>query len=98
MTMSFRGLFVMTGGTLLGAAAGVGAMWYATHYRPPAVTHTAPAQAAEVDDQAEAPQDSENAVTVNTIHPKRDKAFTVTIHQLASVEPYYQANLRARAA
>ncbi len=37
------------------------------------------------------------AVTVRTIHPKRDPSFQVTTDQLATVEPYFHVKLFARA-
>jgi multidrug resistance efflux pump len=48
---------------------------------------------ANVDD----PGVHDDITTVRTLHPKRDRTFTITVAQLATVEPYVQANLRARA-
>ena len=39
----------------------------------------------------------DQAINVKTIRPKRDVKFQVTSHHVAAVEPYYQADLRARA-
>ncbi|HEX4588350.1 MAG TPA: efflux RND transporter periplasmic adaptor subunit [Gemmataceae bacterium] len=47
-------------------------------------------------DDEEPPEGDEVAI-VKTVHPKRDKAFTVTWHQYATVQPYAQVDLRARA-
>src|SRR5438445_11309156 len=93
--MNFRGFFLMAGGTMLGVAAGVGSMLYVTRPLPVAPQAHAMPIPVETPEEVEEPDDS---VVVNTIRPKRDKAFTVAINQLASIEAYYQANLRARAA
>src|SRR5437588_2490085 len=37
-------------------------------------------------------------IPVKTIHPKRDPSFIISVQELASVEPYYRADLRARVA
>lgn len=39
----------------------------------------------------------DGSVPVKVIRPKRDSNFGIVVQQLASVEPFYQANLRARA-
>jgi multidrug resistance efflux pump len=39
----------------------------------------------------------DGAVPVKVIRPKRDSNFGIVVQQLAIVEPFYQANLRARA-
>jgi len=94
--MNFRGLLLIGGGTMLGVAAGVGSMLYVT--RPMPVVGSSYAAAAQVEVPHEPEEPPEEGVVVNTIRPKRDKAFTVASNQLASVEAYYQANLRARTA
>jgi multidrug efflux pump subunit AcrA (membrane-fusion protein) len=43
------------------------------------------------------PEETTEAITVKVIRPKRDPALQVTVQQLASVEAFFQANLRARA-
>ena len=93
--MNFRGFFLMAGGTMLGVAAGVGSMLYVT--RPIAVAPQAHAAPITVETHEE-PEEPDEGVVVNTIRPKRDKAFTVASNQLAAVEAYYQAHLRARTA
>jgi multidrug resistance efflux pump len=40
----------------------------------------------------------DDAVSVKTIHPKRDPEFSATVEQPANVEAYYQADLMARLA
>lgn len=37
-------------------------------------------------------------VAVKTIHARRDSAFVISMHDLAKVEPYFRADLRARVA
>lgn len=94
--MNIRGLLLIAGGTMLGVAAGVGSMLYVTRPLPvvqPAYAATIPLEPSH---ETEEPEDS--TVVVNTIRPKRDKAFTVASNQLATIEAYYEANLRARAA
>lgn len=39
-----------------------------------------------------------DGVPVKVIRPRRDSSFDIAVNQLVTVEPYYQANLRARAA
>src|SRR4051794_35011405 len=48
-------------------------------------------------DENEDPPEGDDLATVKTVRPKRDKAFTVTFHQFATVRAYYQVDLRARA-
>src|SRR5438128_5099099 len=93
--MNLRGFFLMAGGTMLGVAAGVGSMLYVT--RPIPIVPQASAATIPVVTHEE-PEEPDESVVVNTIRPKRDKAFTVASNQLASVEAYYQAHLRARTA
>src|SRR5947209_7703775 len=40
----------------------------------------------------------ESAVHVTTIRPKRDPSFILKIHEVAYVEPYYQAELLSQVA
>src|SRR5438552_16036074 len=72
--------------------AGVAFIW--PHRSPVHQPTAGPATNGESDDEHAV---HDEIVTVKTIHPKRDRAFTVTLAQLATVEPYFQANLRARA-
>src|SRR5262245_40133895 len=58
------------------------------HSHVPAIDHVG-----DTDD----PGVHDEITTVRTLHPKRDRTFTITVAQLATVEPYVQANLRARA-
>jgi multidrug efflux pump subunit AcrA (membrane-fusion protein) len=51
---------------------------------------------ANVADDDDPPEGDEPPV-VKTVHPKRDKTYTVTVHQYATVQAYYQVDLRARA-
>jgi multidrug resistance efflux pump len=95
--MNFRGLFMIAGGTMLGVAAGVGSMLYVTRPMPVVQASYAATVPVETATEPEEPSD-EGGLVVNTIRPKRDKSFTVASNQLASVEAYYQANLRARTA
>jgi multidrug resistance efflux pump len=79
------------------ATAGAAGAW--RWLAPPPKPHATTSQAAVVvtsDDEGEPPE-GEELPTVKTIHPKRDKAFTVAVHQYATVQPYYQVDLRARA-
>ena len=48
----------------------------------------------ELDDEDE----PDDRVSVKTIRPKRDPSFRVTVQQLATVEAFFQANLKARVA
>ncbi|CAN5345815.1 hypothetical protein BH11PLA2_BH11PLA2_24120 [soil metagenome] len=41
-------------------------------------------------------KDSENRTQVKVIRPKRETAVPITVDQIAAVEPYYRADLRAR--
>jgi multidrug resistance efflux pump len=43
------------------------------------------------------PVADDGAVPAKVIRPKRDSQFGIAVQQLATVEPYFQANLRARA-
>src|SRR5262249_17860192 len=52
--------------------------------------------AAPIADQE--PGGDDEAVSVKTVHPKRDPNFSATIEQPANVEAYYQADLMARLA
>lgn len=40
----------------------------------------------------------DDGVPVKVIRPRRDSSFDIAVNQLVTVEPYYQANLKARAA
>jgi multidrug efflux pump subunit AcrA (membrane-fusion protein) len=85
--------FLGATGMVLAAGLGAGAahLWLPRVPAHPPLVHTI-----VVDDPSDDPQ-GEQAVIVKTIHPKRDRSFTVTVQQFATVEPYYQADLRARA-
>src|SRR5262245_29829402 len=65
----------------------VGAAWALGAFRP--LTRGVGVQAAEADARL---------MPVKTIRPKRDPALQVAVEQLARVEPYYRADLRARVA
>lgn len=77
-------LLLLVGGVALGAGL------YTGKIPNPLGTHTPKANAS-----AEKP--AENSTTVKLIRPKRESSVAMTIDQVASVEPYYQAELRARA-
>src|SRR5262245_7242418 len=79
----------------LSAAVGVGGafLWLPHAHTHPPGEHARP-PAPHDDDE---PPAGEEAVAVKTIHPKRDRSYTVTYQQFATVEPYFQADLRARA-
>src|SRR3954447_26193059 len=95
--MLLRRALLIGAGVLVGAAGTAGG-WVWLHPAPkttptmPAFAHGAPSGG----DDEDAPEVDE-LPTVKTGHPRRDKAFTVTVHQFATVEPYYSADLRARA-
>ncbi|MFO0810044.1 MAG: efflux RND transporter periplasmic adaptor subunit [Gemmataceae bacterium] len=40
---------------------------------------------------------ADETTQVKVIHPRRDSSFSISIQQLVTLEPYFQANLRARA-
>jgi membrane fusion protein (multidrug efflux system) len=56
-----------------------------------------PVTIAATSDENDDPPEGDDLATVKTVRPKRDKAFTVTFHQFATVRAYYQVDLRARA-
>src|SRR5438045_3855660 len=89
---------VLAGAVAVTAAAiGAAATWRWAN--PPRSQLISPPVAAMVGagSEDEDPPEAEDVATVKTVHPKRDKAFTVTVHQFATVEAYYTADLRARA-
>ncbi len=49
-------------------------------------------------DEGRAGTDAENAISVKTVRPRHDPAFSTTVEQPAYVEGYYQADLMARVA
>jgi multidrug efflux pump subunit AcrA (membrane-fusion protein) len=57
-----------------------------------------PGGAARASDSEKSPEPEGNAISVKTIHPRRDPSFQITIEQPAYVEAYYQADLMARVA
>ena len=59
-----------------------------------AASHVAAPTPADDDEAGGQPID----IPVKTIHPKRDPSFIISVQELASVEPYYRADLRARVA
>lgn len=79
------GLLVLLG--LGGAVAGVGVM---TGFLPNPVVAGDPKAGGRVE-----PRDA-GMQTVKVVRPKRDANFRITTRQFATVEPYYQAGLRAR--
>jgi multidrug efflux pump subunit AcrA (membrane-fusion protein) len=96
--MKFRRAALVVGLLLLAAAGSAGAwkLFNAAPKVPPhgtTVLHAAPSTGNDDEDLPE----SEDVVTVKIVKPRRDKAFTISVHQYASVEAYYEAELRARA-
>jgi multidrug resistance efflux pump len=96
MSLRHRVLFG-TFGAVFAASLGAGAahLWL-PHVHP----QSSPAQVRSIvpdDPTGDEPPMQDDVVTVKTIHPKRDPSFVVTFQQYANVEPYYQADLRARA-
>jgi multidrug efflux pump subunit AcrA (membrane-fusion protein) len=95
-----RGVVIGTIATLLVGACGAGVAYYVMPRARPPKAHpesSAPhphADVEESDDESDKPIDD---VTVKTIHPKRDKNFTVTFRQLCFVRAYFEVALRARA-
>src|SRR5262245_22085083 len=71
-------------GVAVGAVALIGGLPRWAHGEAPRVT-----------DETSTPP-SETVLTVKTIHPKENAAVQVTVRQQASVEPFFQADLRAR--
>jgi multidrug resistance efflux pump len=57
-------------------------------------THSQPASESEWDDE----ESQDGTILVKTIRPKRDASFVIAVQQLASVEAYFQQDLRARVA
>jgi len=49
------------------------------------------------DTKAEIGTSAELIPTVKTVRPKRESSVAITVDQIATVEPYYRADLRARA-
>lgn len=89
----------MLAGAVAVTAAAVGAAgvwkWRVPPPRPSVAPAAAVAPAAPADDAE--PSEGDDVATVKTVHPKRDKTFTLSVHQFATVEAYYQAGLHARA-
>jgi multidrug resistance efflux pump len=86
--------FLLAMAVVLGAAIAVG---YAAWSARPSTTD------AESVPAVISPGDGENAgegelISVKTIKPKRDPNFIVSVDELASVRPYFQADLYARVA
>lgn len=79
------GLLVVTG--LAGAAAGVGVL---TGFLPNPIVAGDPKASGRGEPRETGPQ------TVKVVRPKRDANFRITTRRTATVEPYYQAGLRAR--
>ncbi|HJZ92797.1 MAG TPA: efflux RND transporter periplasmic adaptor subunit [Gemmataceae bacterium] len=86
--MNLRKLLV--GLAAIGLAAGAGAIVV----RQGGLTHAAGTNAA-ADGGADAADESR--VTVRTVRPKKDPNFRIFNEQVAVVEPFYQAGVRARA-
>src|SRR4051812_14408392 len=95
--MNFRRAVLIVG-LLLVVATGAYAAWKFLNPAPKAPPHgtTIVHAAPQTGDDEDAPE-SEDVATVKIVKPRRDKAFTISVHQYASVEAYYEADLRARA-
>lgn len=79
------GLLILLG--LGGAAAGAGVL---TGFLPNPVVAGDPKASGRGEGRANGPQ------TVKVVRPRREANFRITTRQFATVEPYYQAGLRAR--
>lgn len=90
--MIVRRTLIIGAGVLVGVSAAAG-WWWRPKFGP---TPTAVAAAGSKLSLDEEPPEGEQIFTVKTIHPKRDRAFTVSVQQFCTVEAYYQAELRAR--
>src|SRR5262245_4256019 len=95
--MNVRRVFLIGTGVLVGAAGTAGAWKWLAPVPKFVPNAQSVAQSGPGGVEGQDPPDSEEVPTVKTVHPKRDKAFTVSVHQFATVEPYYLAELRARA-
>src|SRR5438552_11410515 len=87
----------MFAGAVAVTAAVVGAAGAWKWLMPPAHHGPAPAPATANAREDDEPPEGDDWPTVKTVHPKRDKTYTLTVHQYATVQAYYQAELRARA-
>lgn len=85
---------VVWGGTLIGVPA-FGALLAAVVMAGWSGRASEPGPASPVERKE---QVGEEQVLVKTVRPRLDPAFVVSVQQLAMVEPYYQADLRARVA
>jgi multidrug resistance efflux pump len=97
--MLIRRSILISGGiaiTLAAASSAATWKWFTPTPRIPgkATIEIQAALPAKDDDE---PTEVDEIATVKTVRPKRDKAFTVSVHQYASVEAYNEADLRARA-
>jgi multidrug resistance efflux pump len=93
-------LFSMAGMIALSAALGIGG--WISGQSPPAMLAGA-AQAAQQPPSApetktEDEQPDQEALVVNTVQPRHDPTFTMSVEQPAFVTPYYKANLLSRVA
>jgi multidrug efflux pump subunit AcrA (membrane-fusion protein) len=94
--MALRHTFAVGVMVLTATAVGAAGAWkWLTP--PPPPTNVAPVPAAANAPDDEDPPEGDEVAVVKTVHPKRDKTFTVTVHQYATVQAYYQVDLRARA-
>jgi HlyD family secretion protein len=58
----------------------------------------APASIVKIDDTLDTESDPADAAPVAaTIHPKRDAGLTITVQNIATADPFFQTDLRARA-
>src|SRR5690349_10967485 len=64
----------------------------------PAPSHTVRAAADQADSQEADDTGEPRAIPVRTVHPRLDPSFAITVQELANVEPYFRADLRARVA
>src|SRR5436309_6612552 len=93
MISKSRKAVVRTG---LAAALGVGLVACIFAYSVSSTKlHEARAVALNLSERSETPDD---ILSVRVIRPKRDPSFVIAVQQLATVEPYFQADLRSKVA
>ncbi|HEY1380001.1 MAG TPA: efflux RND transporter periplasmic adaptor subunit [Gemmataceae bacterium] len=95
--MILRRAFLAGAVAVTAAAVGAAGVWKWRVPPRPAVASAAGVAAPAGQEGDEEPSEGEEVASVKTVHPKRDKSFTVSVHQFATVEAYYQSGLHARA-
>ena len=84
---------------LIGATSAGVAYYVLPHgHSPKGLSETSASHSSADVDMSEDESDRPDEIpTVKTIHPKRDKNFTVTFQRLCTVRPYFEVELMARA-